>query len=187
VNVYAVVDDSLSPASPLGESIEVFVRREDAERLVEEVRGDDPDQADHLRIEERERVYRVTPRAEGSFLKRGSVVPIVTRPTPPSGIGGAAVDGGLARRRGPLPLNRLQPCLTFPLVLLHEHSAELGQRVRNGHRREPKAAARGPRSLAPRCQSRARVPFRAGFAWARRRAERAPERPGRESGGWRAS
>jgi len=32
VIVYAVVDDSLSPTSPLGDSLEVFVRREDAER-----------------------------------------------------------------------------------------------------------------------------------------------------------
>ena len=30
-----------------------FVRREDAERFIEEVRGDDPDLASHLRIEER--------------------------------------------------------------------------------------------------------------------------------------
>jgi hypothetical protein len=60
-----VVDDSLSVTSPLGDAVETFVRREDAERFVEEVRGDDPDLADHLRIEER--VYRVTPRAEGRF------------------------------------------------------------------------------------------------------------------------
>ena len=49
----AVVDDSLSP-SPLGDSIEVFVRREDADRFVEEVRGDDPELASYPRIEERE-------------------------------------------------------------------------------------------------------------------------------------
>lgn len=53
VLVYAVVDDSLSPTSPLGDSIDVFVRREDAERFVEEVRGDDPELAADLRIEER--------------------------------------------------------------------------------------------------------------------------------------
>ena len=40
--VYAVVDDALSPDFPLGDSLEVFVRREDAERLIEEIRGDDP-------------------------------------------------------------------------------------------------------------------------------------------------
>jgi hypothetical protein len=32
--VYAVVDDALSPDFPLGNSLEVFVRREDAERFV---------------------------------------------------------------------------------------------------------------------------------------------------------
>jgi hypothetical protein len=54
VLVYAVVDDSLSPTSPLGDSIDVFVRREDAERFVEEVRGDAPEQAVSLRIDKRE-------------------------------------------------------------------------------------------------------------------------------------
>jgi uncharacterized protein (UPF0210 family) len=38
--VYAVVDDSLSPTSPLGDSIDVFVQREDAQRFVEATRGD---------------------------------------------------------------------------------------------------------------------------------------------------
>ena len=42
VILYAVVDDALSPDFPLGDSVETFVRREDAERFVEEVRGDDP-------------------------------------------------------------------------------------------------------------------------------------------------
>jgi hypothetical protein len=32
----------------------VFIRREDAERFVEEVRGDDPELASYLQIEERE-------------------------------------------------------------------------------------------------------------------------------------
>jgi hypothetical protein len=54
VLVYAVVDDSLSSSSPLGDSVDVFIRREDAERFVEEVRGDEPELAEHLRIEERE-------------------------------------------------------------------------------------------------------------------------------------
>jgi hypothetical protein len=53
MNVYAVVDDSLS-RHLLGDSIDVFVRREDAERFIEEVRGDDPELAKPLRIEERE-------------------------------------------------------------------------------------------------------------------------------------
>ena len=52
--VYAVVDDALSPDFPLGDAIETFIRREDAERFVEEVRGDDPEVAAKLRIEERE-------------------------------------------------------------------------------------------------------------------------------------
>jgi hypothetical protein len=34
--------------------VETFVRREGAERFIEEVRGDDPDLASYLRIEERE-------------------------------------------------------------------------------------------------------------------------------------
>jgi hypothetical protein len=51
--VYAVVDDSLT-RHLLGDSIEVFVRREDAERFIEEIRGDDPELARPLRIEERE-------------------------------------------------------------------------------------------------------------------------------------
>ena len=52
--VYAFVDEALSPDFPLGDPIEVFVRREDAERFIEEVRGDDPEAAAKLRIEERE-------------------------------------------------------------------------------------------------------------------------------------
>ena len=52
--VYAVVDDALSPDFPLGDAVDTFIRREDAERFVEEGRGDDPDLASNLRIEERE-------------------------------------------------------------------------------------------------------------------------------------
>ena len=33
--VYAVVDDALSPGFPLGVELEVFVRREDAERFID--------------------------------------------------------------------------------------------------------------------------------------------------------
>jgi hypothetical protein len=44
----------LSPTSPLGDSVDVFVCREEAERFIEEVRGDDPGLAKPLRIEERE-------------------------------------------------------------------------------------------------------------------------------------
>jgi hypothetical protein len=42
--VYAVVDEALSPDFPLGDAVEVFIRRVDAEQFIEEVRGDDPDQ-----------------------------------------------------------------------------------------------------------------------------------------------
>lgn len=45
VLVYAVVDDALSADFPLGDSLEVFTRREDAERFVEEVRRDAPEAA----------------------------------------------------------------------------------------------------------------------------------------------
>ncbi len=41
--VYAVVDDALSPDFLLVVELEVFIRREDAERFVEEVRGDEPE------------------------------------------------------------------------------------------------------------------------------------------------
>ena len=52
--VYAVVDDALSPDFPLGDAVETFIRRENAERFIEEVRGDEPELAARLRIEERE-------------------------------------------------------------------------------------------------------------------------------------
>jgi hypothetical protein len=52
--VYAVVDDALSPTFPLGDALEVYVCREDAERFVEEIRDDEPELAESLRIEERE-------------------------------------------------------------------------------------------------------------------------------------
>ena len=52
--VYAVIDDTLSARSPLGDAIDVFLRREDAERFIEEIRGDEPELAEPLRIEERE-------------------------------------------------------------------------------------------------------------------------------------
>jgi hypothetical protein len=42
------------PDFPLGVELEVFVRREDAERFIEEVRGDEHQLAASLRIEERE-------------------------------------------------------------------------------------------------------------------------------------
>ena len=54
VIVHAIIDLRSSPDHPLGDAVETFVRREDAERFVEEVRGDDPELASYLRIEERE-------------------------------------------------------------------------------------------------------------------------------------
>ena len=48
--VYAVVDDALLSDFPLGVELEVFIRREDAERFIEEVGGDDPGMAAKLRI-----------------------------------------------------------------------------------------------------------------------------------------
>ncbi len=50
---YVIIDDSSSPTHVLGEAVDVFVRREDAERFIDEVRGDDPEVAAKLRIEER--------------------------------------------------------------------------------------------------------------------------------------
>lgn len=51
---YAVVDDALSPDFPLGVELDVFIRREDAERFIEEVRGDEPELASFLRVDERD-------------------------------------------------------------------------------------------------------------------------------------
>jgi hypothetical protein len=54
VIVFAILDERSSPDNPLGDAVETFIRREDAERFIEEVRGDDPEVAVNLRIEERE-------------------------------------------------------------------------------------------------------------------------------------
>ena len=54
VIVYAIIDVRSSPDHPLGDAVDTFVRREDAEHFIEEVRGDDPDLASYLRIEKRE-------------------------------------------------------------------------------------------------------------------------------------
>ncbi len=45
-------EDTAGHVGPLGDSLEVFIRREDAERFIAEVRGDDPEVAAKLRIEE---------------------------------------------------------------------------------------------------------------------------------------
>jgi hypothetical protein len=54
MRVYVIVDRHSSPDNPLGDAVETFIRRKDAERFVEEVRGDDPEMASFRRIEERE-------------------------------------------------------------------------------------------------------------------------------------
>lgn len=68
--VCTIVDDSLSDTSPLGDAIETFLRHEDAERFIAEVRHD-AELASYLWIEEGEleaeppaRVWRVTARSE---------------------------------------------------------------------------------------------------------------------------
>ena len=45
VIVYAIIDIRSSPDFPLDDAVETFVRRQDAERFVEEVRSDDPELA----------------------------------------------------------------------------------------------------------------------------------------------
>jgi len=50
----AIIDDAVPSNFTLGAELEVFVRCQDAERFIEEVRGDDPEAADKLMIEERE-------------------------------------------------------------------------------------------------------------------------------------
>jgi hypothetical protein len=53
VIVYAIVDASSSRDRLVGNAVETFVRREDAERFLEDVRRDAPEVAKHLRIVER--------------------------------------------------------------------------------------------------------------------------------------
>ena len=52
--VYVIRDERCSLDHPLGDAIEVLIRREDAERFLDQVRQDDPELARHLRIVERE-------------------------------------------------------------------------------------------------------------------------------------
>jgi hypothetical protein len=58
VLVYTIRDSTTSPDHPLDDAVETFIRREDAERFVEQVRGDEPELASHLRIEKRGRPKR---------------------------------------------------------------------------------------------------------------------------------
>jgi hypothetical protein len=62
VIVNAIIDLRSSPDHPLGDAVETFVRREDAERFIEEVRGDEPDLATY-RLGLPEDAQRVTARA----------------------------------------------------------------------------------------------------------------------------
>jgi hypothetical protein len=54
VIVYAIIDLRSSLDHPLGDAVETFLHREDAERFMEGVPDDDPNLASYLRIEERE-------------------------------------------------------------------------------------------------------------------------------------
>jgi hypothetical protein len=54
VIVFAVVDVSLSPTSPLGDAIDTFLRRDDVEQFIARVIRDDPQLAARLRVVERE-------------------------------------------------------------------------------------------------------------------------------------
>ncbi|MDQ3867094.1 MAG: hypothetical protein M3304_09780 [Actinomycetota bacterium] len=47
MRIYGIVDQGTDEA----EAFELFVRREDAERFLEEVQADDPELADRLRLE----------------------------------------------------------------------------------------------------------------------------------------
>jgi hypothetical protein len=52
--VFAIVDVRSSPDQPLSDAVETVIRREDAERFIAEVRGNDRELASYLQIEERE-------------------------------------------------------------------------------------------------------------------------------------
>ena len=51
---HAVVLYALAPDLHIGDTLETFIRREDAEQFIEKVRSDDPVLAAKLRIEVRE-------------------------------------------------------------------------------------------------------------------------------------
>jgi hypothetical protein len=73
VQVYAIIDVLSSPEHPLGEAVEVFIRREDAERFIDEVSNDEPQLASHLRIEERELEAGGRNWAPGPIVESGDV------------------------------------------------------------------------------------------------------------------
>jgi hypothetical protein len=51
--IVCAVVTTRSRVTCFGNSLDVFVRREDAERFINEIRSDDPEQASYLRIEGR--------------------------------------------------------------------------------------------------------------------------------------
>jgi hypothetical protein len=51
VLVYAIRDSTPSPDHPLGQAVDVFIRREDADRFIEDVRRDEPELPARLRVE----------------------------------------------------------------------------------------------------------------------------------------
>jgi hypothetical protein len=72
VHVYVVLGTSARARSPLGDAVENFLRREDAERFLAEVRGDDPELAAFLRVEERKLEAGGGNRRTHSSTTRGS-------------------------------------------------------------------------------------------------------------------
>jgi hypothetical protein len=48
----AIVDTRSNTDHPLGDAVETFISREDAERFMEDVRRDEPEFANHLHVEE---------------------------------------------------------------------------------------------------------------------------------------
>ena len=54
MRIYAIVNLRTGIDHPPGETVDVFLRREDAERFVEEVRADEPELAGELKIVERD-------------------------------------------------------------------------------------------------------------------------------------
>lgn len=72
--VYAVVDPRFTD-SPLGDVVETFMGREDAERFVDAIRREDPERGQHLRIVERSRETRMVTGGVGS---RGGCLIVAT-------------------------------------------------------------------------------------------------------------
>jgi hypothetical protein len=69
VIVYAIVDDSLS-RFVLGDVVETFVQRDDAERFITEVRGDDPELAESC--ESRSASWRRAGRTSPTRVRSGA-------------------------------------------------------------------------------------------------------------------